>query len=883
MKTKVLIADDHPFTRVGIRSILEGNDTIEIIGEAGDGKEAVKRAIDHQPDIIIMDISMPQLSGIDATREILKKHPEVKVIALSIHSGQKFVKEMLNAGAVGYLLKDEAPEELMIAVGKVLNGDIFLSSSVTRVALKADAKQERRAEINILASKLHRPQLLPDYVLRTKIVHELESNAKKPLSLISAGPGYGKSVAVSQWLEQAEYLKTWISLDQEHNDLRTFLSYLVAAVEKIFPGMIGQSANLVSTPILPPTKEISRVLINELCDIEQNFILVLDDYHMINEPLVHEVLNELINFPPPSLHLCIVTRRDPPLKIKRLQIAGRVTEIRMEALSFTIDEIAELFNQSLGIELNDQSLQEIYLRTEGWIIALRLISMIKKTPEEIGNIFDSVGGGLHTISEYLLEEVLSNEPQHIQDLLIGSSILNRFCESLLRKVTREDEKDTTIKAESSSLIPWLTKFNLFVIHLDAEKSWFRYHHLFQDFLLSQLKKTRNPQQIQKLHISASQWFEKHDFLEEAINHAINIPGYGLAAEIVKTHRMLLLNTSQWQVLNRLHQKLPKTIVEKDLELLLVDAYLSFFLADHTRVGEAVNMMESLIRGLDLKSMLLGEYHFFLGYTTMYLKKDPITCLHHMKIALKEIPVSAAAPRSLVELFYPMFVQISGQYSDAIKWLEETISKSEDFALIRKNRLFLSLFLTSTSEGDLNQVENYYVQGLKLARETKIDDTLANCLMIVGELFMRRGDWQKAIPYFEEVVKLKYNVHTRCVIDCITSLVVIYSILGKQLKCMELIKELENFTKDLGDYHERFVWSCKTRYHLFLKDTQTVRDLMSQYSSNFVHFVFWIDLPEITYSRALIFEGSEENLSLAVKELNKLDEMATSQNNWIHVM
>ena len=209
MRIKVLIADDHSFTRAGIRAILEPDESFEIVGEAIDGVEALDRVRLLQPDIVIMDISMPNLSGIEATEQILSEYPKTKIIALSIHTGEKFVKNMLDSGALGYLLKDEAPEELIKAIKKVDQGEMFLSSAITRIALQKEENVKELIDRKVLLSKLHRPPIAFDYVVRAGIIHELESNVVKPLSIVSAGAGYGKSITVSQWLEQTRYMKCW--------------------------------------------------------------------------------------------------------------------------------------------------------------------------------------------------------------------------------------------------------------------------------------------------------------------------------------------------------------------------------------------------------------------------------------------------------------------------------------------------------------------------------------------------------------------------------------------------------------------------------------------------------------------------------------------------
>lgn len=881
--SKVLIVDDHPLTRAGVRSVLESNSTIDIIGEAKDGMDAIKQTREKKPDIVIMDITMPQLSGIDATREILEKQPDTKIIALSIHSGQNFVKGMLDAGAVGYLLKEEVPEELLTGIEKVLIGDMFLSSAITRAALAKENTSEEATIINVLASKLHRPPVLPDYVVRSKIILQLESSVVKPLSVISAGAGYGKSVVASQWLEQTQYPKSWITLDEEHNDLRIFLGYLVASIEKVLPGLLKNTKDLVSAALLPPLKKISNTLINELCDIDEDIILVLDDYHLIKERRIHDLINEWLHFPPPKVHLCIITRRDPPLNTRSLQLAGRMTEIRMEDLSFTNAEISEFYNQINHVDLPAISIEKLHDKTEGWVLGLRLFSMIMNDENEIDRVLKTGNGGLHSLSEYLLSEVLNKQPQYIQDQLIKTSILNRFCRELINEVCSPIVEDSSIKDGANNLVQWLNNYNLFVIPLDLLQHWFRYHHLFQEFLQNQLKNRLSKKEMADLHLKASNWFEKESFLEEAMYHALLTGTNVRAVEIVKTHRMTLLNKGNWQLLISLYRRLPKSVTEADPELLLIDAYLSFYLADHKKIGNIVDMIKPLMGEIDQHSILHTEYEFFIGYVTMYLKKDAETSLKHFEKALKEIPETASYPRALVELFYPMFSQMAGRYTEAINWLKRIIDKSENFAPIRKDRLLLSLLLTSTSQGDLDLVERYYMRGLSVARENEIDDSLGNCLMVVGELFLRRGEWKVAIGYFEEVLTIKYDVHIRCVIDCMTGLVSMHAMLGNNEKCKELIKELHNFTKDLGDYYQQFLWSCKIRYYILIKDVKTVRELLLSYNPDFVHLVFWIDIPCITYARALIFEGSQENLSLAEEELSKLDKRTSAQHNWIHLL
>lgn len=130
---KVLLADDHKIVREGLRSLLEEESDLQVVGEASDGREAVQLAGESGPDVVVMDVGMPHLNGIEATRQILRRPDHPRVIALSMHSDRRFMTEMLRAGASGYLLKDAASEELIGAIRTVAEGKVYLSPQIADV------------------------------------------------------------------------------------------------------------------------------------------------------------------------------------------------------------------------------------------------------------------------------------------------------------------------------------------------------------------------------------------------------------------------------------------------------------------------------------------------------------------------------------------------------------------------------------------------------------------------------------------------------------------------------------------------------------------------------------------------------------------------------
>ena len=327
------------FFEQGLRLLLEEAADLRVVGEAGDGRTAIDLVEHLTPDVVVMDINMPDVDGIEATRQIVADFPDSRVLALSMHGDERFVEEMLAAGARGYLLKESAPEELLEGILAVAQGEIFLSATIQDVVnsqyirnLSGDdllaTKTDSPNAAPILNTKLHRPPLHANNVRRTRLLNQLEAGWDRPLALISAPAGYGKSTLVSQWLESNDYPSAWLSLDESDNDLRIFLTYLIAAVETVFPSLLPKTSSMLRASSLPPIRVLAGTMINELEQAPERFVLVLDDFHTLGDPAIHEYLGELLRYPSKALHLVLATRIDPALDLLLLRSYQRINEIR---------------------------------------------------------------------------------------------------------------------------------------------------------------------------------------------------------------------------------------------------------------------------------------------------------------------------------------------------------------------------------------------------------------------------------------------------------------------------------------------------------------------------------------------------------------------------
>ncbi|MBT8490842.1 MAG: response regulator, partial [Deltaproteobacteria bacterium] len=595
MPTTILLVDDHPVFRKGLRILFQDEQDIKVVGEAGDGQEAIGRVRDLSPDVVVMDINMPNFNGIEATRQIVSDFPDTKIIALSIHSGKRFIEDMLRAGAVGYILKECAPEELVNGVRSVMRSEIYLSPSVTGIVVSEFVTTQQIAEatgdhdewttcemIPIIHNKLHRPPIPEDHVHRTLLLEQLEKGRRKQLTLVSAPAGYGKSILLSCWLENCVCSNAWYSLDESDNSLRQFLIYFLAAIRTMFPDAVGKTLALANTANLPPMKVLLASLLNEINMIDQDYVLAIDDIHFVQEKQVHDLLTKLLRYPPKRMHLVLSGRRDPFLPISSLRSRGLLTEIRMQDLCFTTAETKDYLEQVLGEQIEHAIAAKWTEKTEGWIAGLSMASLSMRNRGDAAGMLSELPGGLQYVTEYLFNEVFERQSPEIRHYLLSTAILDRFCTPLCDVLYGLDVESGQADISSRDFINLLRNQNLFIINLDAENRWFRYHHLFRDLLKRQMKRQFGSEKITALRFHASEWFEGQGLIEEAIEQALAAGDELAAAKIIERNRHAALNADRWHALQRWLNRLPP---ETQLARPSLQLGLAWILLFSARVGE----------------------------------------------------------------------------------------------------------------------------------------------------------------------------------------------------------------------------------------------------------------------------------------------------------
>ncbi|MBN1995336.1 MAG: LuxR family transcriptional regulator [Anaerolineae bacterium] len=459
----------------------------------------------------------------------------------------------------------------------------------------------------ILATKLYIPPPRPNVVLRPRLIERLNEGLQRKLALISAPAGFGKTTLVSEWIAGCEVPAAWLSLDESDNDPTRFLAYLVAALQTIEASVGEGTLSALESPQPPPIEAVLTSLLNEIAAIPGQIILVLDDYHLIEAQPIHNALSFLLQHLPPQMHLVIATREDPHLPLARLRARGQLTELRAADLRFTPAEAAEFLNQVMGLNLSAEDIAALETRTEGWIAGLQLAALSMQGHQDTAGFIKSFTGSHHFVLDYLVEEVLHQQPESVQTFLLRTSILDRMCGPLCDAVLgkseggrMQDEKKThsepssCILQPSSFILEYLERSNLFLVPLDNERRWYRYHHLFGGFLRQRLGQSLIPEATAEYHIRASQWYEDNSLEIEAFHHAAAANDLERAERLIERGEMTLPSRSVVTPVLDWLASLPTTVLDARPSLWVKQATLSLVAGQTTGVEEKLQAAEAAI-------------------------------------------------------------------------------------------------------------------------------------------------------------------------------------------------------------------------------------------------------------------------------------------------
>lgn len=440
-----------------------------------------------------------------------------------------------------------------------------------------------------LNTKLLLPPLRPGLVLRPRLLALLDQGQHSPLTLVAAGAGFGKTTLVSHWLHQrlADQQPgrvtrvAWVSLEVEDNDLTRFWGYLLTAIDGAVPGAAAPALALLHTPQPPPFESLLTVLLNRLLQTSDELLLVLDDYHVLTTPAIHQGLASLITHLPPHMHLILLSRADPTLPLARLRARGQITEIRAADLRFRRDESAAFLREMMGLSLPPEQLEALEARTEGWAAGLQLVVLALREQADPAAFLAAFNGSHRYVLDYLVEEVLERQPAHLQHFLLQTAIVERLCGPLADALMGLDTAEPghppgtgpapQPTAYSQLLLAELERRQLFLVPLDQERRWYRYHHLFAAALRSRLHALA-PERAAPLHRRAAAWFAAQGLHAEAVAHALAAGDAARAADSIEAAAAGLWRRGETTTLRGWLEALPAELLGERAQLGLWDAW-----------------------------------------------------------------------------------------------------------------------------------------------------------------------------------------------------------------------------------------------------------------------------------------------------------------------
>lgn len=423
----------------------------------------------------------------------------------------------------------------------------------------------------ILAAKFYIPPLRADNVARTRLLRQLEEALRCSLILISAPAGYGKTTLLSEWIRREKVRGTvdfsWLSLDRTDDAPRRFWKYFIYALQSARPGFGAETLQLLDEYEGLPLEHFLTLILNELAGLEKPLILILDDYHLIQSQAIHDGMVFLLEHQLPQFNLALGTRADPPWPIARLRTQGCVLELRQNDLRFTPEEAASFLNQSMELSLEPEAVNALEERTEGWIAGLQMAALSLRKRSNVEGFISAFTGSHRYIFDYLLEEVIQKQPPAVRDFLLGTSVLERLCTSLCDFVLERND--------SQHMLAEVERLNLFLVPLDDERCWYRYHHLFSGLLLRQLQDT-SPARAEVLRRRASEWCESSGLSEEAVQYALAGKDMERAAQLIEGYALRMMMGTKHPTLSGWFEMLPPELVRIRPRLSIYQAWALYW-------------------------------------------------------------------------------------------------------------------------------------------------------------------------------------------------------------------------------------------------------------------------------------------------------------------
>ena len=726
-----------------------------------------------------------------------------------------------------------------------------------------------RSVTPLIRTKLHRPPIAGDILCRQALLDRLEQGVDLPLTLVSAPAGYGKSTLISHWLQSRDGPSAWLSLDETEDDLRQFVSHLVAAVQTVFPQACRETLGRLRADAPVSAAEITALLVNDLDTLEASLVLVLDDYHRINDQAVHELLGHLLEHKARPLHLVIVTRHDPPLPLAALRAHNFVNDIRLQDLRFNAPETADFLQKAAGFSLSDSVLERIHATIEGWPVGLRLAALALQRQADADTFLVDFKSELAPVHEYMVKEVLSLQPRDKREWLYKTSILDRFNAPLCASLCMAGDE-----TDGRTFIHFLEDTGMLCIPLDGHRQWYRYHHLFQEILYQQLESECTDQELAGLHQRAADWLEAQGLLEEAIEHALKAGGPAAAASLIVRHRNDIMNKEQWYRLDQWLQQLPVEVIEGTPELLMLQAW---HMQNRGRYPDAFALLDRVEALLDAtpqestsQEQLRGSIDA-LRSNQSYKEGQGELALQHTEQALQRLPADCLSERAYANIQRGGALQMLGQLEPARKVVYDLLSDDSVPPGTYQARMLVTLCFINWIAADLPALQRVARQCLELGEKLALDESAAIGHIFLGVCRYHRNELADAEAMLLPVSTIERAPNLEHLSEIVFALATVQQAQGRADKANATVRFLCDY---LLRYRNTSLLLRAEAFEadLALRQGRIIEAMTWAQGFDPLPFIASATCyePRLTLARVLVTEGSAQSLARAADLLTRLE-------------